>query len=362
MNLIKVAVLALAIAAFWLLNNTADAQIRVNIGGPAVTDSKGNVWAADVTPAGNADGGAAAATVTGTDVPQLFKTARWFPAPAVLSWPVTDGSYTVRVHMADTWPATHKVGARTFSLDVNGQSRGPIDLFASVGASKARVETWSNVRPVSGKIAISLRLGGADNPVLSAIEILPEMDLTRQWRLAWAAPTAMTDGSLISAPLTYRAEYASASAGPFTAAWSGSGTEALITAPAVELWWRVLAVAGDATSDWSVLASAKPPAPPAARPLPPVIVGVKPLALVTGVSGNNRTVYSRTATGTRGPKIGDLLVGPVAQTSPPFTRVRCNPADGFSSGQTKYARVIDQRVSATLREGYVSGCVEFGEQ
>lgn len=173
-NLIKIAVFILALAAF-LFFAQANAQIRVNVGGPAVTQPAGVVWAADTFNLGTADGGAAAATVKGTDSPQVFKTARWYVAPATYAFTVEEGkTYTVRLHSADTWANTQKVGARLWSASVNGQARGPIDIFARVGANAAHVEQWTGVKPVAGKVNIILSLGTADNPVVSAIEILPE--------------------------------------------------------------------------------------------------------------------------------------------------------------------------------------------
>jgi len=133
------------------------------------------VWAADTFNLGNADGGAAAATVKGTDFPQIFKTARWYAAPATYAFTVEEGkTYTVRLHSADTWANTQKVGARLWSASVNGQVRGPIDIFARVGANAAYVEQWTGVKPVAGKVNITLSVGATDNPVLAGIEILPE--------------------------------------------------------------------------------------------------------------------------------------------------------------------------------------------
>jgi hypothetical protein len=86
------------------------------------------------------------------------------------------------------------------------------------------------------------------------------------------------------------------------------------------------------------------------------------LALFTGSSTGTRPVYAKTAAGARGTKIGDLVVGPSTQTSPPTDRVKCSMADSLLSGSTRYYRVIDPRASAALRAGYASGCVSYGRQ
>ena len=348
-----------------LLPTLAYAQTRVNIGGPAITDPQGVAWAADTFNLGNSDGGAANATVAGTNAPQLFKTARWFGGPTTYTFTV-DGSktYTVRTHHADTWPSTQKVGARVWSVEVNGQSRGPIDLFARVGANKAYIESWSGVAPVNGKISVTFRLGASDNPVVSAIEVIPEESMA-DLRVTWQHATTNEDGSALTDRAGYRIERAAEEAGPWTtAATVGKDiNSSTLKVPYGKNCIRVVTLSLTAESAPSAPACATK-APPSVAPRPPGNVGVQyvELALVTGSTTGQRAVFARTSTGSRGSKLGDLLVGPVAQTTPPFDRVKCSPTDAFQFGQARYSRVIDVRAPANLRNGYVSGCVNYGMQ
>ena len=217
-SLIKAGVFVLALAAFLFLAK-ANAQIRVNVGGPAVTQPAGVVWAADTFGLGSPDNGAAVATIKGTDSPQVFKTARSYAANTTYAFTVEEGkTYTVRLHSADTWSGTHKVGARLWSASVNGQVRGPIDVFARVGANTAHVEQWTGVKPVAGKVNIVLSMGAKDNPVVSAIEILPETAATTDLRVEWPHATENTDGSALVDRTGYRVELAASESGPWVTA------------------------------------------------------------------------------------------------------------------------------------------------
>jgi hypothetical protein len=91
-------------------------------------------------------------------------------------------------------------------------------------------------------------------------------------------------------------------------------------------------------------------------------VSIRELALVSGSETGLRAVFGRTSTGSRGSKLGDLKVGPVAQVRPPVDRVKCDANDVITAGSLRYARVIDPRVGEPLRGGYVTGCVSYGRQ
>lgn len=184
-------------------------------------------------------------------------------------------------------------------------------------------------------------------------------------RVSWSHATANTDGTALVDRTGYRVERATEEAGPWQlfATTAANATESTGRVPIGRSCFRVSTVAGARES--------APSAPqcvtksgPSVAPLPPSDVSAKlaELSLVTGTESGRRAVYARTSTGSRGPRLGDLAVGPVAQTEPPFDRVKCDARDAFAVGATRYSRVIDPRAPATLRGGYVSGCVSFGRQ
>jgi hypothetical protein len=341
-------------------------DVRINIGGPAVTQPAGVVWAADTFGLGLPDGGAAAAAVTGTTAPDVFKTARWFTATTSYAIPVQAGrTYTVRTHHADTWAGTHKVGARVFALEVNGQVRGPIDIFARAGANKAHIETWTGIQPIEGKITITLRMGAADNPVLSAIEAIAETAVIAETglRVSWQHATQNDDGTPLLDRTGYRVERAAQEAGPWTSWATTDATTASGRVPVGRSCVRVTTLTATAESLPSPALCVQKPADTSVPQAPGgVSATFVELALVNGVASGARAVYARSSTGSRGNKLGDLQVGPVAQTAPPVNRVRCSRTDTLQAGTATLYRVIDTRAPEPLRAGYVAGCVSYGLQ
>ena len=344
-------------------------DVRINVGGPAVTQPAGVLWAADTFGLGRPDGGAAVAAVSGTTAPELFKTARWFTATTAYAIPVQAGkTYTVRTHHADTWSGTHKVGARVFALEVNGQVRGPVDVFARAGANKAHVETWTGIQPVEGRITLTLRMGGADNPVLSAIEVIAETAAVvaeTGLRVSWQHATQNDDGTPLLDRTGYRVERAAQEAGPWTS-WATATTDATTASGRVPFGRscvRVTTLTATAESLPSAALCVEKPAD-SSVPQPPggVSATFTELALVSGVASGARAVYARSLSGSRGNRLGDLQVGPVAQTAPPVNRVRCSRTDTLQAGTTTLYRVIDTRAPESLRAGYVAGCVSYGLQ
>lgn len=267
-TLIKVAVFVLAVAMFLFIAK-ANAQTRVNIGGPALTDSQGVAWVADTFNLGNADSSAPASPLTG-----VYKTARWFTGISTYSFQVpADKTYTVKTYSSDSWTGTHKVGARLWSVDVNGVSRGPIDIFASVGASKPYVETWTAVKPVNGRIQVSFRPGAKDSPVVSAIEIFPEVRLV-DLKAQWNHVTENTDGTPLVGRTGYRIELSNSEAGPWVTAATVTTNSSTLKVGYGKNCIRVLTLTATETSEPSASVCVTK-APPPSVPKAPVNVGAQ---------------------------------------------------------------------------------------
>jgi hypothetical protein len=233
------------------------------------------VWAADTFNLGQPEGGATVSTVKGTDSPQVFKTARWYETTATYAFTVEEGkTYTVRLHSADTWPNTQRVGARVWSASVNGQVRGPIDVFARVGANAAHVEQWTNIKPVAGKVSIVLSKGAADNPLMSAIEILPETAATTDLKVQWDHVTANTDGTPLVGRTGYRIELSSSEAGPWATAATVTTNSSTLKVGYGKSCIRVLTLTATETSVPSASACVTK-APPPSVPKAPENVGAQ---------------------------------------------------------------------------------------
>ena len=151
--------------------------IRVNAGGPAYKDSKGQTWSADHGyNTGELSNSARSATVVGTTDPTLFKSARYSESTTPelqYQFALTKGIYTVNLYFAETfWKAT---GKRIFDVQIQGATVvHSLDIFAAVGADHALVKS-ALVSVANGTITIRfVHHQDADNPIVSAIEILPK--------------------------------------------------------------------------------------------------------------------------------------------------------------------------------------------
>jgi hypothetical protein len=158
-----------------LLASSLSAQtftpIRVNCGGPAYTDSKGNAWQADA----HFEGGTAnhwVGAVAGTSDPKLFWDVRYAPQGGyfVYRFAVPNGSYRVNLSFAEVWQS--KPG-RIFSVSINSVAvLSKFDVFAKVGRGAADIESIP-VTVTDGRLTLELDTY-AGNGFIDAIEILSD--------------------------------------------------------------------------------------------------------------------------------------------------------------------------------------------
>jgi hypothetical protein len=174
----------------------AQQAIRVNCGGLAYTDSKGQVWQAD---SGFSGGmlNSRPATMTGTADSTLYQTARRNDAtvPALqYSFPVANGTYHVNLHFAETYGLAFKAGARVFNVKIQGKIVFQnLDIFAGAGANAPLVR-GADVSVINGLLNIELN-NVVDNAKINAIEILPGTSgpsLTLDFRYPDGTPVAGT--------------------------------------------------------------------------------------------------------------------------------------------------------------------------
>lgn len=143
--------------------------IRVKAGDGPYTDSKKQVWATDNGFSGGNTTPTYPPSVTGTADPQLYLTQRW--GLFSYSFSVPNGPYTLNLYFAETYAPKQKVGARVFSVTVNGATvLNNFDVFAKVGANAADIESIP-VTVTTGTISIKFVCPVPD-PFVNAIEIL----------------------------------------------------------------------------------------------------------------------------------------------------------------------------------------------
>jgi len=155
--------------------STGGAALRIDTGATApVTDSQGRTWQADFGfNASNTSFKADAISGTVEDV--LYHSVRYDPAAApelLYTLPVSNGTYTVRLHFVEKYSGAFSVGARVFDIDIEGSRVfEDIDIFAAVGARAAYVrEATATVSDGSLHIQFRRQVG---DPNICAIEVIP---------------------------------------------------------------------------------------------------------------------------------------------------------------------------------------------
>ncbi len=150
----------------------AATSVRVNAGSAsAYTDAQGNTWTADCC---NNTGYTYSTdnAVTGTSDPTLYQSGRWYTSPGfTYTFSLPNGTYNVVLKFAEVYFS--QKGKRAFNVALNGQQvLSNFDVLAQVAPNAALDKTFS-ATVSNGQLQIAFSIGTADNPMVSAIQILP---------------------------------------------------------------------------------------------------------------------------------------------------------------------------------------------
>ena len=153
----------------------AQQTIRVNAGGPAYRDSKGQSWSADYGFNAGSLSHSAPAPDHGFHDPTLFKSARVGVAAGPelqYQFALVNGLYKVNLYFAETY--YKKAGGRVFDVQVQGATVfSGLDIYAQAGVNHPLVKS-AQVSVTQGRIIIRfVHRANANVPIISAIEILP---------------------------------------------------------------------------------------------------------------------------------------------------------------------------------------------
>ena len=160
----------------------ARTAVRVNCGAtePAV-DADGVLWSADQVSGSALELGAVGGTtierpqidVGEADAAVVYQSERY--SMTSYRFPVPSGSYTLRLHFAETFEGITGPGQRSFSVTVNGAAvLADIDPFKDAeGFAKPLVHEIADVVPVDGVITIGFT-AGVQNAEINAIEVIED--------------------------------------------------------------------------------------------------------------------------------------------------------------------------------------------
>jgi hypothetical protein len=176
------------------------APIRVLSGGPAYTDSKGNLWHADF---GYNVGTATSDTnpIAGTMDPALYHYGRYndvTSTPLVYTFTVPTGTYHVNLYFAESTPTDMSKGARVFNVRMQGQLIFQnLDIFAAAGANTALVK-GADISVTNGQLKIEFD-SVVRNTKINAIEIV-QTSTAPELKMNFVYP----DGSPVAGTLNYQ--------------------------------------------------------------------------------------------------------------------------------------------------------------
>ncbi|MDB5295687.1 MAG: Kelch repeat type 1-containing protein, partial [Phycisphaerales bacterium] len=149
----------------------APAPIRINAGGPAYTDASGIRWSADAYYAGGTASTASFAVANTTSDP-LYSARRWGASFGYNVPVAAAGTYTVKLYFAD--PLYTASGKRKFTVRAEGQTvLSNFDIAANGGGKAAIVKSFA-ASVTDGTLNLTFANGVGDNPIVSAIEVMPQ--------------------------------------------------------------------------------------------------------------------------------------------------------------------------------------------
>jgi hypothetical protein len=136
------------------------------------TDSKGNVWQADM----GFEGGATidrdpSMEIEGTDDPELYLSEHYAMDSFEVEAP--NGKYLAKLHFAETFEGIYGAGDRVFSFKVQGHEFKDFDVWEKAGGpNRAYIETVP-VEVTDGKFRIDFT-SQIENPQINAVELIPQ--------------------------------------------------------------------------------------------------------------------------------------------------------------------------------------------
>jgi hypothetical protein len=136
-------------------STSAFTPIRVNAGGPAYTDSLGQVWSAD-TGYQQGTSNSTTAAISGTSDPTLYQTEHYSTTGTLTyQFNVPNGSYTVTLKFAEIWYTSS--GQRVFNIQINGTTvQSNLDIFAAAGGTNKAYDLSFPVTVSGGQVTIAL--------------------------------------------------------------------------------------------------------------------------------------------------------------------------------------------------------------
>ncbi len=152
----------------------AGSALSINAGGSSFTTTAGKVFSSDVYFANGSTSSIASGEVANTTNDALYLNAR----VGVFSYglPSGNGTFNVTLHFNETYYGYRTgggIGSRKFNVDIEGSRKlTGFDIFAAAGGAMKAVTRTIQVTVTDGTLNLFFSKGTADNPAVSAIEVV----------------------------------------------------------------------------------------------------------------------------------------------------------------------------------------------
>jgi hypothetical protein len=149
-------------------------SLRVNSGGPAITDGSGHVWQADFGYNFGYVYSTTASITASTGDPRLYQDEHYYAG----NWNYTftnvpSGTYTVNLYFAEIYSGCFVAGCRVFNVLVQGNTfLTNFDVYAAAGGGNVGIMRTSTATVSNGTLTIGFQAPGNQYPTISAIEVV----------------------------------------------------------------------------------------------------------------------------------------------------------------------------------------------
>ncbi|MCX8094419.1 MAG: GH116 family glycosyl hydrolase, partial [Candidatus Goldbacteria bacterium] len=204
------------------INPCAASYLRVNCGGPAVTDSQGLSWAADqaYTTGGWGYMSGSAETIVSNPIANtqddvLYQSGRW-GSNLEYRFTLSNKAWRVKLKFAEIYSPFTNPGQRVFNVFIEGnQVLSSFDIVAAAGGQYTAVDYTFDVNLTDGILNITTT-NITDNPKFSAIEILDPSVLCTATATRTGTPPTSTRTITMTQTRTITPYYSATSTGTNT--------------------------------------------------------------------------------------------------------------------------------------------------
>jgi hypothetical protein len=149
-------------------------NLRVNAGGPSITDANGNVWQADVGYSAGYVFSSTSTVTTASGDPRLYQDEHYNSGNLEYTFTnVPNGTYTVRLYFAEIYSGCFSAGCRVFNVLVQGNTfLSNFDVYSAAGGGNIGIVRSTTAAVTNGTMTITFQAPYTQYPTISAIEIL----------------------------------------------------------------------------------------------------------------------------------------------------------------------------------------------